>query len=213
MFKRAVIVLGCCLALTLGFIYAEKAADPEKIDSDVNWRIRQEGTENSQVMRTLHYLTDVYGPRLTGSPNWKSAGEWAIRQMKEWGMTHGQLEPWEWGHPGWQNERLSAHIVAPIKDSLVCEVVAWTPGTNGPVRGEVVQIEPPSEPTEEEFAKYLETLKAKVRGKIVFVGKHRVVPVTFNPTPKRREDSEVRAQFDAQRTPGRRPTRTPGRWR
>ena len=35
----------------------------EKIDADVNAKIRQEGMTNSQIMRTLHFFTDVYGPR------------------------------------------------------------------------------------------------------------------------------------------------------
>ena len=82
-------------------------------------------------MRTLHMLTDVYGPRVTGSPNLKAAGEWAIKQMESWGFTNGHLEPWDFGHPGWVNERFSAHIVSPVKDHLEAEVLAWTPGTDG----------------------------------------------------------------------------------
>ncbi len=84
-------------------------------------------------MKTLHMLADVYGPRVTGSPSLKAAGEWAIAQMKSWGFTNGHLEPWDFGHPGWVNERFSAHITAPVKDQLTCEVLAWTPGTEGTV--------------------------------------------------------------------------------
>ena len=51
--------------------------------------------------------------------------------MASWGLTNGHLEPWDFGHPGWVNERFSAHIIAPVKDQLTCEVLAWTPGTNG----------------------------------------------------------------------------------
>ena len=125
-------------------------------------------------------------------------------------MTNGKLEPWDWGHPGWQNERLSAHIISPVKDHLVCEVVAWTPSTNGRVSGAVVQIEPPSEPTEEELKAYFDSNRAKVKNKIIFVGTHREVPVTFNPTSKRREDSEVRAQFDPSNPPAARRGRQGG---
>ena len=53
----------------------------ERIDADINAKIRKEATDNSQIMRTMHFLTDVYGPRLTGSPNLKAAGEWAIKEM------------------------------------------------------------------------------------------------------------------------------------
>ena len=85
--------------------------------------------------------------RLTGSPNHKRAAEWAIRQMHEWGLQNGHLEPWNFGHPGWLNERLSAHIIAPVKDSLVCEVLAWTPSTRGTVRANTYQLVLPEKPT------------------------------------------------------------------
>src|SRR6185503_2027764 len=81
------------------------AAGHEAVDSEINAKIRKEGQEHSQILRTLHYLTDVYGPRLTGSPSHKAAAEWAIRQMTEWGFENGHLEPWDFGHPGWVNER------------------------------------------------------------------------------------------------------------
>src|SRR5687767_4429701 len=100
------------------FVSALLIAD-ERIDYAVNARIREEGRERSQLMRTLHFLTDIHGPRLTGSPNHKAAAEWAIKQMREWGLENAHLEPWEFGHPGWLNERYAGHIVSPVKDSLV----------------------------------------------------------------------------------------------
>jgi hypothetical protein len=169
----------------------------ERPDQQILWKIRQEGTTNSQIMRTLHMLTDVHGPRLTGSPNLKVAGEWAIEQMQSWGMKNGHLEPWNFGHPGWTNERLAAYIVSPVKDSLVAEVLAWTPGTNGVVKGAAVQVALPRQPTREELAAHLESLKASLKGKIVLVNAPTVVRVTFNPTPLRREDSDVINQMNA----------------
>ncbi|HEY7184266.1 MAG TPA: peptidase M28, partial [Blastocatellia bacterium] len=64
-------------------------------DPDIQARIRKEGAENSQIMRTMHFLTDVYGPRLTGSPNHKAAAEWAIKQMASWGFDNAHLETWD----------------------------------------------------------------------------------------------------------------------
>jgi carboxypeptidase Q len=167
----------------------------ERPDQAIFWKIRQEGTDNSQILRTLHMLTDVYGPRLTGSPNLKAAGEWAIQQMQSWGMKNGHLEPWDFGHPGWTNERLAAYIVSPVKDTLVAEVLAWTPGTGGVVRGAALQITLPRQPTREELAAHLETLKESVKGKIVLVNAPTQVAVTFNPAPLRREDSDVITQM------------------
>jgi hypothetical protein len=165
-------------------------------DQQVYWKIRQEGTGNSQIMRTLHVLTDVHGPRLTGSPNLKAAGEWAVQQMQSWGMKNGGLEPWNFGHPGWTNERLAAYIVSPVKDTLVAEVLAWTPGTKGVVRGAAFQVTLPRQPTREELAAHLESLKASVKGKIVLVNAPAAVSVTFNPAPLRREDADVITQMN-----------------
>ena len=79
-----------------------------KIDPNIDAKIRQEEEQHSQIMRTLHFLADVYGPRLTGTPSLKAAGEWSIKTMESWGMTNGHLEPWDFGHPGWVNERFLA---------------------------------------------------------------------------------------------------------
>jgi hypothetical protein len=169
----------------------------ERVAQDVYWKIRQEATDNSQILRTLHFLTDLYGPRLTGSPNLKAAGEWAVQQMASWGAKNGRLEPWDFGHPGWVNERLSAHIVSPVQDALVTEALAWTPGTNGPVRAQAVQLELPQRPMQEELTAYFEQKKDAVRGRIVLAGPHQRVLVTFNGVPLRREDSDVLAQYNA----------------
>ena len=151
-------------------------------------------------MKIAQVLTDLYGPRPTGSPNLKAAGEWAIRHMESWGLQNGRLEPWDWGNPGWLNERLSAHIVSPVKDHLVAEALGWTPGTNGPVRAAAVQITLPVRPTKEDLAAHLDALKSTVKGKIVLVGAHQRVLVTFNDPPERRDDQ--RSAADSRGTAG-----------
>jgi hypothetical protein len=76
----------------------------ETADQNVNARIRSEEAEHSQIMRTLHMLTDRYGPRLAGSPNYEAAAKWAAATLTEWGLKNAHLEPWDFGHPGWLNE-------------------------------------------------------------------------------------------------------------
>lgn len=169
----------------------------ERVDQIVSWKIRQEGVGSSQIMRTMHVLTDVYGPRLTGSPNLKAAGEWAVKQMEAWGLQNGHLEPWDFGHPGWVNERLSAHIISPVKDSLSAKALAWTPGTTGPIRGPAVQITLPQRPMKEELAAHLAKLKDAIRGHVVLVGAPQTVLVTFNPPALRREDRDLLVQYDS----------------
>ena len=175
----------------------------ERIDHDAYWKIRQEATTNSHILRTVHVLTDRYGPRPTGSPNLKAAGEWAIKQLESWGLRHGRMEPWDWGNPGWLNERLSAHIVSPVSDHLVAEALAWTPGTNGPVRAAAVQITLPVRPTKQELSEHLEALRDRVKGKIVLVGAHQRVSVTFNDMPERRDDRDVLQILNAPPAAGR----------
>jgi hypothetical protein len=138
-------------------------AAQERIDRDAFWQIRQEATTNSQVLKIVQVLTDLYGPRPTGSPNLKAAGEWAMKEMGSWGLQNGRLEPWDWGYPGWLNERLSAHILSPVKDHLVAEALGWTPGTPGAVRGDAVQIALPVGPTRDELAAHLDALRPGAR--------------------------------------------------
>src|SRR4051794_14078367 len=180
-------------AVTLPFAAKERE---ERIDADVNAHIREEGLQRSQLMRTLHFLADVYGPRLTGSPSLKAAGEWAVKTMESWGMKNGHLEPWDFGHLGWTNDLAWGAITAPVKDTLVLEVVAWTPGTKGIVHGKAVNIAIPDQPTADELATYLSTVRNQVRGAIVLVGKPRTVPVNLTPPPKRNADADLKARYD-----------------
>ncbi len=131
--------VGRVVVVLLAAVFVSLRAE-ERVDHDIYGKIRQEAATDSQILRTTHVLTDRYGPRPTGSPNLKAAGEWAITQLQSWGLQNGRLEPWDWGYPGWLNERLAAHIISPVKDQLVAEALAWTPGTNGPVKAAAVQI-------------------------------------------------------------------------
>lgn len=187
-----------CAALLLNSlsVFAQgQATAPANSEAEIQAKIRKEGMDNSQVMKTLHYLTDVYGPRLTGSPNHKAAGEWAIKQMASWGFSNGHLEPWDFGHVGWLNERATGHILSPYKEPLVLETLAWTPSTNGTVRGQVYQMIPPTTPTEDELKAFLEGEKDKVKGKIVLVGKQVIIPVDFSAQNKRMDDTAAKNSF------------------
>jgi hypothetical protein len=197
------------LLLILTLLSLPILAQTSQREEDVRARIRKEGMERSQIMKTMHMLADVYGPRLTGTPNHKRAAEWAIMQMQKWGLQNGHLEPWNFGHPGWLNERLTAHIVAPVKDSLVCEVLAWTPSTRGTVRATTYQLVLPEKPTQEQLTAAFEKEKPKVRGRIVMAGKHQIVPVNLSPPAKRLDDKQAAQRFDPDPKPTPSPSPTP----
>ena len=186
------VALACVIASTASLAQDQQ----ETIDRDVYWKIRAEAVERSQILNTLHMLTDVYGPRLTGSPNLKGASDWVIKRTTEWGLKNAHLEPWDFGRPGWLNERTSAFLVSPVKDSLVVEALAWTPGTSGAVTAPAVQIELPARVTKEQLAAYFAATGAKVKGRIALVGAPLKVAVTILPSARRRDDADVRAAFN-----------------
>ena len=175
-------------------------------------KIREEAMQRSQIMKTMHMFTDLYGPRLTGSPNHKNAAEWAVRQMTAWGLQNAHIEPWDFGHPGWLNERLTAHVIAPIKDSLVCEVLAWTPSTKGVVQAKALQLVLPDRPTQEQLNSFFAAQRSRVRGRIVMVGKPAVLPVNLNPPSKRMSDEQLQQRFgpNPRPFPQASPTPSPG---
>jgi hypothetical protein len=129
----------CCLAILPALAQAPGLAD-------VNTRLREQETKDSQLMWWLHEVTDVYGPRLTGSPGLRAAQDFAVGQLVKWGFSNVHLEAWNFNHPGWQNWNLEANAVSPFQQPLNVRAVSWTPGTNGPVQGPVLVVEPPQPP-------------------------------------------------------------------
>jgi len=189
-------------------------------EAEVYSQIRKEGMDNSQIMRTLYFFTDVYGPRLTGSPNHVAAANWAVKQMTDWGLENAHLESWDFEHPGWVNLRASGFITAPVQDSLVFEVLAWTPGTKKAVKGQAFQLLIPTTPspnnpnfqlppTQTELTAYLDSVKSQVAGKMVLVGRPGVVPVNITPPAKRLNDEDLKRRFDPSATPQAFPTPQP----
>lgn len=168
---------------------------PERVDSEIVWRIRREVTDRSQVMRTLQVLTDLYGPRLTGSPNLRRSQDWIVQQAKSWGLANPHLEAWEFGHDGWYNERASVHLVAPTADPLVAEVLAWTPSTPGTVTAQTMLIDPPLRPTQADLDTFFEEWRGKLKGRAVLVGHPARQDVSFEVPVKRRDDAQLRTRF------------------
>jgi hypothetical protein len=129
--------------------------------------------------------------------------------MTAWGMVNAHLEPWDFGHPGWLNERLIAHIISPVKDPLVCEVLAWTPSTRGTVQAKALQIVLPERPTQQQLDSFFSAQKARIRGRIVLVGKQTIVPVNLNPPAKRTSDEQIERRFGPNAQPFAFPTPSP----
>jgi len=129
----------------------------DKVDLDALAQIKTEAFQHSQVMENLFWMSEVYGPRVTNSRNHKLAAEWAMKQMKEWGLQNVHLEKWPFGY-GWQIRHFYAAMETPVYAAFTGFPLAWTPGTNGPIT-----VEPVWAPihSKADFAKYHGKLKGK----------------------------------------------------
>src|SRR5947199_4366404 len=149
------------IASTLLFALSSFAADAP--DLTMQTRIRQEGFRNSKVMETASGLMDGIGARLTGSPNMKRANDWTMKRLQELGLANAHLESWGPFGCGWSYESSLVRLASPDVSELAALPLAWTPGTNGPVRGKAVKAKI-------ETSADLEKYKGKLAGKVVMLG-------------------------------------------
>src|SRR5436305_12778089 len=112
------------------------AQQTEKVDLATIHRIKEEALgRNSKVMDHMFYLADVNGRRLTASKGYRAAGEWAVKRLKEYGLTNVHLEKWGPFGKAWNIEFYSGHLIEPQYQTLIAYPAAWTPGTDGVVTG------------------------------------------------------------------------------
>ncbi len=180
----------CGLLLVAGLTIGSSSAPivaqlpQEQVDLAVFNRIKAEELNHSQVMETVGYLTDVTGPRLTGSPNLAKAQEYARSRLQQWGLQNVHLEAWGPFGRGWSVAGFTANMLVPTFSSLIAYPKAWSPGTNGTVRGEVVFMDVK---TTADLAKY----KGQLKGKIVLLTAARPVAPDFLPPALRTTDEEL----------------------
>src|SRR5256885_9772072 len=123
------VALTALLAVLVGLPLAADWPAAEHVDLDALYRLKEEGLQRSKVMETESWLTDVYGPRLTNSPNFNEAADWAQKTMKEWGLANVHTESWRFGR-GWEKRRTIANPVAPRAYPLNPYPQPRTPGTH-----------------------------------------------------------------------------------
>ena len=125
------------LAVTL--LLASAAGAQEPVDKATLARIRDEGLNRSQVAATFNQLTNVIGPRLTGSPAFKQAADWAESRLKAYGLKSVHQESWPFGR-GWTLKHFVFEMTAPRYMPLVGYPEAWTPSTKGELSAAPVYI-------------------------------------------------------------------------
>jgi hypothetical protein len=184
----AFLILMATSAPAAGQGFGTPQGPQEPIDSAAIQRIKAEGFQRSQVMDLMSWLTDVYGPRLTGAPMSKKAGDWVIQQFTKWGLANPHYEWWGPFGRGWQNDRMIAQVTAPVPFPVIAYPGAWTDGTNGMVSTDVVMV-----PSTILTARQFEPYRGKLKGKIVISRPVPPVPAMFNDQATRYTTEQLNA--------------------
>lgn len=177
-------LLSLCLATSL-------VAQSEKIDLAVIQQIRKEGLEKSQVMDIAFQLTDVSGNRLTNSPGFMRAANYAAAQMSSWGLQNVVIDPWGEFGKGWELEKCYLALTAPYYKNLLAYPKTWTSGTRGTKKAELMVIA--AKDTVE-----LEKYRGQLKGKILMLDQAVVYKHSFKADAVRYSDAELQAMAAAQ---------------
>jgi carboxypeptidase Q len=184
--------------LILGALLIAPLLAQDRPDLTVVSRIKAEAFENSQVMDTLGYLTDVYGPRLTASPEFREAADWAAKRLQSYGLEDVRLEKWGPFGRSWSLKQSALEMVEPRYAALDAAALAWSDRTNGPVSGEVLlapfgngrQSQDPQR-LEADLNRYMMQWKGKLKGKIVLFTPAREIAAESEPIFSRYTDKEL----------------------
>jgi hypothetical protein len=174
----------CSIFIAVFLSFTAVTVGQEKIDTAMIAKIRDEGMNHSHAMEILSYVADVYGPRLTGSPGFKRAADWARGELASFGLDDAHLDAWGPFGRGWELKRYWANVVGEQVFPLISYPKAWSPGTGGTISGEVVYLDAWTDSA-------LETYRGKLKGKIVLFDTIRRVDAHFTPEGRRETDSSL----------------------
>src|SRR6185295_16591845 len=191
MIRRRVSATVLLVALLIPYAaFAQQVQSTTPAPDDPIARIRDEGLNRSQAMKTLAYLSDVIGPRLTASPNMKRANEWTRDTLAKWGLQNAHLEAWGPFGRGWTLKRFTAEVVEPQAIPLIAYPKAWSPGTRGTLNAEVVYFDAKDEADMARF-------KGQLKGKIVLTQALREVKAHFEQQGTRLDEKNLLALANA----------------
>jgi carboxypeptidase Q len=169
----------------LALLFVIQVAAQEKLDLQAVQRIRKEGLENSRITDLLVFLCDIYGPRLSESPQYRKAGEWAVGKLKEMGLVNAKMEPYGTFGRGWELQKFYAAMTAPQYMPLIAFPKAWTPGTGGVVKGSPVLLDVKK-------VTDLDKYKGKLKDAIVLMQGEQPLEISFDPAASRHSEDELK---------------------
>src|SRR5919112_1927682 len=175
-----------------------RLAAQSSVDTTGIGRLLDQTMNHSEVMQNLQHLSDVIGPRLSGSPAMRRANEWTAQRFRAYGLT-AALEPYHFGVT-WERETASIRLLAPFQRAITAQSWGWTEGTGGrTLSGPVVLNDIP---TPESLAVY----RGKVKGAWVLPRPTFPVlnpdgPVTPADSTRYQEQIKLRQSLAADTTP------------
>ena len=128
-------------------------------------KINTEGFQKSQVMGLISDLSDVYGPRLTGTDQYYEAAEWAKKTMETWGVDKVYFENYCDDCMGWEVKSFNVEMTAPAYMKIQAYPYAWTESSNGEQIGDLVSIE-----NHADLEKVKKQWSGKLQGKTILIG-------------------------------------------
>jgi carboxypeptidase Q len=181
-------------AMAITMANAQTSVRVEKPDLDAIKKIMVEGLENSKVMENAFYLTDVSGPRLTNSPGYKRAADWAVQQLKKIGVENARLEAWGDFGKSWELQKVYVAMTAPYYRPILAFPKAWTKGTNGLQHTEILLIDP------KDSAK-LDEMKPLMKGRVILLAREDVYTRSFKADAYRYTQAELDSMANAVNKP------------
>ncbi len=172
------------LAVLVAVSIPAAAAPPENVDLEMVTRIRDEAFNRSKAFETLSRLCDGIGPRVTGSPSYRRAAEWAKAELEKAGLSNVRIESFAPFGRGWVLEAASVRMLSPATAILPALPKAWTPGTDGPRKGKAVlaKLEKPED---------LDAWKGKLEGRILLLGDAPETKASDKPDVSRYDDKAL----------------------
>ncbi len=150
-------------------------------------KINTEGFQKSEVMNLITDLSDVYGPRLTGTNQYYTAAEWAKKTMEDWGMNKAYFENYCDDCMGWEVKSFNLEMIAPAYMEIQAYPFTWTESSNGVQMGDLVWIESCAD---------MEIVKAqwsgKLEGKTVLIGSAPEQNMLFDALSKRFTEEQIK---------------------
>lgn len=179
--KKTLSLLFCAVLVPIALLAQEK------VDLSVINKIKAEAFgQNSKVMDHEFYLSEVYGAHISNSPVYFKAADWAMKTLKEYGLEDAKLEKWGTFGRSWSYSKFSMHMVEPHAATIIGAPQAWSPGTNGPVSGEVVMA---PIATEQDMDKF----RGQLKGKFVIQTPASELALRLNPDARRYTAEELAA--------------------